>query len=72
MIFFLLLKAMFLYLFHFVILSKQSIRTVGDTHADDAHAADHYHGNIHVRENCHYSSSCEERKRENVLTGQIP
>lgn len=57
---------MFQYLFHFVILSKQSIRTVGDTHADDAHAADHYHGNVHIREDCHNSSSFKrEKKREN-------
>lgn len=60
------LKTTFLYLFHFVILSEQSVRTVGDTHADDAHAADHYHGNIHIREDRHYSSSYEEKKKEKI------
>lgn len=47
----------YLYLFHFVILSQQSIRTVGDAHGDDAHSAYHHHGNIHIREDCHHSSS---------------
>lgn len=49
----------YLYLFHFVILSQQSIRTVGDTHGDDAHGAYHHHGNINIREDCHNSSSYE-------------
>lgn len=48
-----------LYLFYFVILSQQSIRTVGDTHGDDAHGADHYHRNIHIGEDSHDSGSFE-------------
>ena len=53
------------YLFHFMILSQQSIRAVGDTHGDDAHGADHRHGNIHVREDCHDSSSYGGKKEKN-------
>lgn len=57
---------MCLYLFHFVILSQQSIRTVGDTHGDDAHGAYHHHGNIDVREHRHDSSSFEGESRQIV------
>lgn len=46
-----------MYLFHFVILSQQSIRTVGDTHGDYAHAAYHHHCNIYIWKYCHDSCS---------------
>lgn len=46
-----------MYLFHFVILSQQCIRTVGNTHGDDAHTAYHHHRHINIREDCHESSS---------------
>lgn len=62
-----------LYLFHFVILSQQSIRTVGNTHGDDAHGADHHHGNIHIREDCHDSSSYSGiiRKKKSRVTFEM-
>lgn len=50
-------KAVCLHLFDLMILSQQSVRTVGDTHGDDAHAAYHHHGNIHIGEDCHDSRS---------------
>lgn len=54
-----------------MILSQQSIRTVGDTHGDDAHGADHHHGNIHVREDCHDSSSYGGKKKSYLLAAHI-
>ena len=40
-----------------VVLAQQSIGAVGDTHGDDAHGADHHHGNVDVREDRHDRSS---------------
>lgn len=40
-------------LFIIMILAQQSVRTVWDAHGDDAHAADHHHGDVDVGEDRH-------------------
>ncbi len=40
-------------LFIIMILAQQSVRTVRDAHGDDAHAADHDHGDVDVGEDRH-------------------
>lgn len=45
------------YLLDFMVLSEQSVGAVGDAHGDDAHATDHYHGYVDIREDGHDSGS---------------
>lgn len=44
-----------------MVLSQQGVRAVGDAHGDDAHAADHHHGDVNIGKDGHDSSSCKRR-----------